>query len=321
MLPVRASVVLLTYNQEAFVEEALQSLLDQDYDDLEIVVSDDGSKDETWINVTALAKAYVGSKKIILNRNATNLGIGGNYAKAFSLTSGDVIFSAAGDDVSLPTRCTTSIAAWQETGMRVDLVATDAFDMTLSGEIVGHKAIDDLQHWGVSEWFSRRPHHFGASHMMTRRLLELNSLHPQLNAEDQCLMFRALLMGGAFRLAQPLVRHRQNGVSYKAKPATYTLKKLKLISDAKASLIESEQMLADAACLMRASEVRASLELSINTHTYIVDVLTASSFQTKYGAVRRAVGVPLGKLVRFFMYAAFPFLYMPGMWLKSTLKK
>lgn len=321
MVPVRASVVLLTYNQEAFVKEALQSLLDQDYDDLEIVVSDDGSQDETWVNVTALAKTYAGSKKIILNRNPTNLGIGGNYAKAFSLTRGDVVFSAAGDDVSLPSRCSASVAAWQETGMKADLVATDAFDMTLDGEVVGYKAIDDLQLWDVSEWFSRRPYHFGASHMMSRRLLELNSLHLQLNAEDQCLMFRALLMGGAFRLAQPLVKHRQNGVSYKAKPATYTLKKSKLISDAKASLIESEQMLADAVCLMRDSEVKPYLELSINTQTYIVDVLTAPTIRTKCDAVHRAAAVPLGKIVRFFAYATFPCLYIPGMWLKSMLNK
>jgi len=321
MEPIRASVVFLTYNQEAFVKEALQSLLDQDYDNLEIVVSDDGSKDGTWAVVEALAKTYVGSKKINLNRNPANLGIVANYAKAFSLTSGDVIFSAAGDDVSLPSRCKKTIAAWQEAGMRVDLVATDALDMTISGETVGLKAIDELQQWEMSKWFSRRPYHFGASHMMTRRLLELNSLHPQLNAEDQCLMFRALLMGGAYRLAKPLVKHRQNGVSYKSKPASYALKKMKLIRDAKASLIEAEQMIADASCLMRDSEVRARLEPSINTCNYILDVLTASSIEAKCGAVRRAVTVPLGKLVRFFLYAAFPYLYMPGMWLKSTLKK
>lgn len=321
MSPVRASVVLLTYNQEALVQEALQSLFDQDYDDLEIVVSDDGSKDDTWVKVTALANAYAGRKKIMLNRNPTNLGIGGNYAKAFALTSGDVIFSAAGDDVSLPSRCSASIAAWQATGMQVDLVATDAFDMTLEGQVVGLKTIDELQQWNVSKWFSRRPYHFGASHMMTRRLLELNSLHPQLNAEDQCLMFRALLMGGALRLAQPLVKHRQNGVSYKAKPASYALKKAKLIRDAKASLIESEQMLADAACVKQGAEVKACLQSSINTQTYIVDVLTAPTFKTQCDAVYRAAAVPLGKLARFFAYAAFPLLYRPGMWLKSILQK
>jgi glycosyltransferase involved in cell wall biosynthesis len=111
MLTFRVSIILTTFNQELFVKDALQSLLEQDYDELEIVVSDDASKDQTWQIVSSIATEYVGSKKIILNRNANNLGIGANYAKAFSLTSGDVVFSAAGDDVSLPTRCSESIAA------------------------------------------------------------------------------------------------------------------------------------------------------------------------------------------------------------------
>lgn len=321
MSSVSASVVLLTYNQEAFVAEALQSLLDQDYANLEIVISDDDSKDDTWGVVNELANNYTGDKKLILNRNLTNIGIGGNYAKAFNLTSGDVVFSAAGDDVSLPTRCSESIALWKRTGMRSDLLATDAYDMKLNGDIVGLKEIDQLNRWDVPTWFVKRPHHFGASHMMTRRLLVLNKLSDNLNAEDQCLMFRALLMGGAQRLAKPLVKHRQNGVSYKSKPATYELKKLKLIKDAKASLIESKQMIADATCLFLDSEVKAFLKPSINMHSYIVDVLTAASIQSKYEAVRRAVKVPTGKLMRFFFYAAFPILYKPGMWLKSTLKK
>lgn len=319
MQPIRASVVLLTYNQEAFVKEALQSLLDQDYDNLEIVVSDDASKDGTWAVVETLASAYSGTKKIILNRNSTNLGIGGNYAMAYSLTSGDVIFSAAGDDVSCTSRCTASIAAWQETGMKVDLVATDAFDMTLDGKLVGYKAIDDLQQWDVSRWFSRRPYHFGASHMMTRRLLELNSLHPQLNAEDQCLMFRALFMGGAWRLAKPLVNHRQNGISYKAKPATYALKKAKLILGAKAALIESQQMLADAACLMRLGEVESLLQTSIANNSFEIEVLTATTMADKWLAVKCAKDVSLGRLVRFFVYSAFPFLYASSMRLKSLI--
>ncbi len=238
MSHISASVILLTYNKEAFVAEALQSLLDQDYADLEIVVSDDASVDNTWHIVSTLAKNYVGPKKIVLNRNSHNAGIGANYDNAFLLTNGGVIFSAAGDDVSLPSRCSDTIEAWVRAGMTPDLVATDAFDMTLSGEVVCVKKMDDVQDWTLAAWFVKRPYHFGASHMMTRRMLDLNSLHPQLNAEDQCLMFRALMMGGALRVAKPLVNHRQSGVSYKAKPTTYALKKAKLIKDAKAALIE-----------------------------------------------------------------------------------
>lgn len=320
-MAVRASVVLLTFNQELYVKDALQSLLDQDYEDLEIVVSDDASKDQTWQVVSSVASEYKGPKKIILNRNAANLGIGANYAKAFSLTSGEVIFSAAGDDVSLPTRCSESIAAWRSTAKKSDLVATDAFDMTIDGQTVGVKTIDDLQNWDVPKWFAGRPHHFGASHMMTRRLLALNPLHTKLNAEDQCLMFRALLMGGALRLAKPLVMHRQNGVSYKSKPTTYALKKDKLINGAKASLIESQQMIADADCLGLHLEVESRLQPSIAINSYVVEVLTANTIGDKWLSVKRSKNVSFGKLVRFFTYAAFPFLYAPGMWLKSKAKR
>lgn len=320
MTSVRASVILLTFNQEEFVAEALNSFLTQNYPNLEIVISDDHSKDKTWEIINAVVKSYVGEIKIILNRNAENIGIGGNYAKAFSLTNGDVVFSAAGDDVSLPNRCSETIAAWQSTGMRADLVATDAFDMTIDGQTVGVKAIDALQSWDVSRWFAERPHHFGASHMMTRRLLALNALNAQLNAEDQCLMFRALMMGGAIRLAKPLVMHRQNGVSYKAKPTTYALKKDKLIKGAKASLIESQQMMADATCLGRGVEVEALLQSSIAINTFVVEVLTATTIANQWDAVTRAKNVSYGKLARFFTYAAFPFLFITSMKIKFKIK-
>ncbi len=320
MSHISASVILLTYNQEAFVAEALQSLLDQDYDDLEIVVSDDASVDNTWNVVSTLAQNYVGPKKIVLNRNSQNAGIVGNYAKAFLLTSGSVIFSAAGDDVSLPTRCSDSIAAWMRAGMTPDLVATDAFDMTLSGEVVRVKKMDDVQDWTLAAWFVKRPYHFGASHMMTRRMLALNSLHSQLNAEDQCLMFRALLMGGALRLDKPLVKHRQSGVSSKSKPTTYMLKKAKLIKDAKAALIELDQTLADAVRLKRDKELSAFLCRSLDTQRYTLNMLTAASLTDKWRALMAATSISLSKRLRFFCYAAMPWFYMPGMWLKSVLK-
>lgn len=70
-----ASVLLLTWNQASFVQEALLSLLCHDMDDLEIIVSDDASTDETWRVLCAVADAYVGSKQLRLRRSGANLGI------------------------------------------------------------------------------------------------------------------------------------------------------------------------------------------------------------------------------------------------------
>jgi len=74
-----ASFVLLTFNQERFVQDALQSLLNQDCEDIEIVISDGCSTDGTWEQIQTTLEGYEGLKKIIAIRNQANLGILDNY--------------------------------------------------------------------------------------------------------------------------------------------------------------------------------------------------------------------------------------------------
>jgi hypothetical protein len=78
-------------------------------------------------------------------------------------------------------------------------------------------------------------------------------------------------------------------------------------------------MIADADCLGLHVEVMSRLQQSIAINSFVVDVLTAKTVVDQWSAVKRAKDVSLGKLARFFAYAAFPFLYTPGMWLKSKL--
>ncbi|MBU3558348.1 glycosyltransferase [Polynucleobacter sp. Nonnen-W13] len=244
----KASVILLTYNQEQFVEEAFLSLLNQDMDDLEIVVSDDCSSDATWKKIQTLADSYRGSKKIILSRNHSNIGIVSNYAAGVQQSSGDLIFMAAGDDISLPERCTKTIQFWCDTRQRYDLVATDAFDMGCDGTILGSKKSDDLEAWTIEKWFERRPFFFGASHMVTRRLLNLAPLNSELLYEDQCLVFRAILMGGAIRLPENLVCHRQGGVT-QVTGFRFGYRRSSILRDATNELAEVQQFLGDATLL------------------------------------------------------------------------
>jgi len=52
------SFVLLAYNQEAFIREAVQSALEQTYQPLEIILSDDFSKDDTFEIIKNMAASY-----------------------------------------------------------------------------------------------------------------------------------------------------------------------------------------------------------------------------------------------------------------------
>ncbi len=51
------SVIMMTYNQQDFVQDALSAILAQDCPPLEILVSDDKSDDATFARVTALVEA------------------------------------------------------------------------------------------------------------------------------------------------------------------------------------------------------------------------------------------------------------------------
>lgn len=253
-----STVTLLTFNQEGFVEDAFRSLLNQDLDNIEIVVSDDCSSDGTWEKIQEVERAYQGPKKIILSRNSSNIGIVDNFAAAVQKSTSELIFMAAGDDVSLPDRCSKSIQFWLDTDKKYDLVAADAFDMAYDGKILGPKINDNLENWTITKWFQERPFFFGASHMVTKRLLDLAPLSNRLPYEDQCLVFRAILMGGAVRLPASLVCHRRGGMTQKI-GFQFGRRKLEIANDINREIAEWQQFLSDAILLNKAFLVQQNM--------------------------------------------------------------
>lgn len=243
-----STIVLLTFNQEDFVKDALQSLFDQDLDNIEIVVSDDCSSDGTWKKIQEVTSNYCGVKKVILSRNVRNIGIVENYAAAVRKSTGELIFMAAGDDISLSDRCSKSIEFWLDTQKKYDLVAADAFDMAYDGKILGEKHNSELESVTIEGWFKERPYFFGATHMVTRRLLNLAPISNQLPYEDQCLVFRAMLMGGVARLPIALVYHRRGGMTQKI-GFQFGGRRAEVIRDMSREISELRQFSNDAAVL------------------------------------------------------------------------
>ncbi len=90
------SVALATYNGEKFLREQLESLLNQTYQNIEIVVSDDRSIDSTQ----SILKEYAQKdKRVRWSVNKNNQGFISNFYEAISLCSGEIIFLCDQDDV------------------------------------------------------------------------------------------------------------------------------------------------------------------------------------------------------------------------------
>jgi len=211
-------MLLFTYNQEEFIRQSVCSLLDQDYPNLEIIISDDCSSDRTYEFICDLAESYTGLHKIMIRKTDSNLGIGKHVVELMSLAQGEYFFLAAGDDISLLNRVSSVYSYWQEEGSECKAVFSNLVKIDKLGNELGvlfkkkpvfADSIDSFKA-GLPCWA------VGASLAIHRSLYDVyGSFHPDLNQEDGCLVFRALLNGRCsyFDHCTVLYRFHDNNVS------------------------------------------------------------------------------------------------------------
>ena len=97
----KISVIMGIYNCASTLQEALDSLYSQTFQDFEIILCDDGSKDNTYEVALQNKRQH---ENIILLRNEQNLGLNATLNKCLTIAKGDYIARMDGDDISLPTR-------------------------------------------------------------------------------------------------------------------------------------------------------------------------------------------------------------------------
>jgi glycosyltransferase involved in cell wall biosynthesis len=95
------SVVIPTYNVEHFIEEAIYSIMSQTYRNLEIIIVDDASTDNTYQVIKELAEI---DHRIKLFRNDRNKRIVETLNYGIEQATGSLIARMDGDDVSMPTK-------------------------------------------------------------------------------------------------------------------------------------------------------------------------------------------------------------------------
>jgi glycosyltransferase involved in cell wall biosynthesis len=102
------SVCIATYNGSAHIVEQLRSVLEQLAPEDEVIVSDDGSTDETVSIINA-----VGDSRIRLVAKGGELGVVRNFERAISASRGKYIFLCDQDDVWLPGKVELCVAELQ----------------------------------------------------------------------------------------------------------------------------------------------------------------------------------------------------------------
>jgi glycosyltransferase involved in cell wall biosynthesis len=211
----RATLILLAFNQEAYIREAALSCLAQDSEPIEIIFSDDASSDGTYAVLEQIASEYRGPHRLVVRRNTSNLGIGGHYNLLCEISQGLLLITAAGDDISEPHRVRRLLQAWDSRNGEPDLISSYLTRMDSVGTLSDTLKVDDLSLWSSPEqWLAKRPFVIGAAHAFTKRLHhKFGPFSSQLSFEDQVMSLRASCLGGGVTVAEPLVSYRDGGIS------------------------------------------------------------------------------------------------------------
>jgi glycosyltransferase involved in cell wall biosynthesis len=101
----RVSVLIKSYNHAQFVAQTIQSVLDQSFQDFEIVVTDDGSTDGTPDVIRSFA-----DPRISLDVLPSNRGISAAMNATLARARGELVAILNSDDYALPDRLEWQVA-------------------------------------------------------------------------------------------------------------------------------------------------------------------------------------------------------------------
>lgn len=125
------SVIILSYKNYRYIYEAINSVILQDYNNIELIISNDGSAD---FNKAAISK-YLNQhkktniKKIVINNNQKNLGTVKNINKAINLSNGDYIIMFAADDIMYKNKVVSSFVKAFDSLPKKELIVTSQIGM------------------------------------------------------------------------------------------------------------------------------------------------------------------------------------------------
>lgn len=123
----KVSILIPSYNQEAVIEQTVMSALDQDYDNLEVIVSDDASSDRTPQILQEIQQRFPERLKVFLHSD--RLGVTANHTRGLMECRGDFVAFQDGDDLFLPGKIKKQLAFMLErTDCTISFHDVEVFD-------------------------------------------------------------------------------------------------------------------------------------------------------------------------------------------------
>ena len=206
----KVSLGLPVYNGERFLRLALDSLIQQDYEDFELIICDNASTDDTGSICLDYARR---DTRIRYWRNEKNIGLAGNHNRVFELSRGEYFKWAAHDDEYPREMLTRFVEVFAHAPPSVSVVYSQCEIIDESGNLEGTRS-DHVEKRDPSP--CRRLAHllrnasiynftYGVIRSETLRKTRLHGSYPMT---DRVLFAELAMLGELWEIPEPLLRLR-----------------------------------------------------------------------------------------------------------------
>lgn len=163
----KVTVAMPAFNAEAYVEQAIESVLSQQFRSFEVIVFDDRSTDDTWRRI----RKYASRPLVRIGRNPRNLGAGATRNAIMQLARGTYIVPCDADDLMLP-GALSRLSRFLDGNPRAGAVYADVLEVIVDAHDVvtqppGICGQDHRRTWDLIENAINHP-----GSMIRRRLIE-----------------------------------------------------------------------------------------------------------------------------------------------------
>ncbi|MFD2616161.1 glycosyltransferase family 2 protein [Terrilactibacillus laevilacticus] len=197
----KVSVIITTYNRKKYLNQAIRSILNQNYHNLEIIVIDDNSTDGTK---ELMIKSYDDNERVIYYKNTINKGPGINRKFAFKkYAQGDYILFLDDDDYLIDKKYLSKAIEFHTKHPNISFVAADVFyENSKNNQLIASKLnldeiVDNYDYFMHFEK-SGYPKPVSTLTAVFKRdsLIKMNILDMKM-VNDSSIYLRSLLVGDA----------------------------------------------------------------------------------------------------------------------------
>ena len=211
------SILIPTYNYARYLDEAIQSVLNQTFQNFEMIIVDDQSTD----NTDQVVQKYLSDPRISYIKNPKNLGLVGNFNQCLEYAKGEYIKFLMADD-KLDHTLLEKFVAVMDSNPTVSLVTSGSSTFGAVSEIRklpmaglqnGHQVILECLRNGKGNWIGEP-----TVVMFRRRDLRIGKFNPEyICLVDLDMWLRLLAAGDCYILPETLAYFRIHGLQASSK--------------------------------------------------------------------------------------------------------